>query len=412
MNEIPHDIKPNAPTEQNERIESLDVIRGFAVLGILLMNIQSFSMIGATYLNPTAIEGHQGTNYFVWYFCHLLADSKFMSIFSMLFGAGVVLMARRQEKKGQAVWALHYRRMLGLLIIGLVHAYGFWYGDILVPYAVCGSLVIFLWRLPVRWLVAASVFLILIGAALTALFGVAMLFLSESELAEVTASWRPSGDLVREELSAYRGDWMTQLRHRAESSLVMQGFLLPTMIGWHVAGLMLLGMALFKAGFLSGDRSKPELAGLAIVGMVVGLPLIAWGIHWNESSGWSLKQSLFFGMLPNYFGSTFVALSYICGIGLLLKSRLRTLITAALAPVGRMALTNYLMQTLICTTIFYGHGFAMFGRVDRLQQLGIVAGVWVFQIIFSKWWMSRFRIGPLEYLWRTATYSSLRPIRR
>tara|TARA_R110002049_G_scaffold4601_6_gene32934 strand:+ start:156380 stop:157711 length:1332 start_codon:yes stop_codon:yes gene_type:complete len=392
------------PIRSIDRIETLDVIRGFAVLGILVMNIQSFSMVGATYLNPTATGIHQGAEYLIWYVCHLLADSKFMSIFSMLFGAGIVLMAQRQIARDGAPGRLHYRRMLGLLCIGLFHAYIFWYGDILVPYAVCGSLVYPLWRLPGRWLVAASATLMFIGALIIVLFDWGVSFLSAKELTDVMTSWQPTDDQIRKEIAAYRGPWTQQFAHRAESAIGMQLFVLPTMIGWHIAGLMVLGMALFKSGFLSGDRSVGSLAALMVIGLAGGLPLIAWGIHANEQAGWTLRQSMFLGTLPNYFGSTLVAIGYIAAIGLLMKTVRGKAFLSPLAPVGRMALTNYLMQTVICTTIFYGHGFALFATLNRLQQVGIVVCIWAFQIMLSRIWMKNYRFGPIEYLWRIATY--------
>ena len=400
------------PTRREERIETLDVIRGFAVLGILVMNIQSFAMISSAYLNPTTIEGHEGSNYIIWYVCHLLADSKFLSIFSMLFGAGVVLMAKRQTDRGRRAWPLHYRRMLGLLVIGLVHAYLLWYGDVLVPYAICGALLFPLWRFSCRWLLIASTGLLLIGAAMVVFFGWSMSFLSEAELAEVMSSWQPSADLIREEIDAYQGVWTKQFAHRAESSFFMEAFVFPTMIGWRVGGLMLLGMALFKGGFLSGARSRRLLASMMVLGLGFGLPLIAMGIRANEQAGWTLQPSMFTGTLPNYFGSLLVAVAYIATMGLLMKSSLAKLLVTWLAPVGRMALTNYLMQSVICTTIFYGHGFGLFAKVDRVGQIAIVTAIWVFQIALSKIWMNRFRFGPVEYVWRCASYGQLSPLSR
>ena len=404
--------KTSLPTAGGERIETLDVIRGFAVLGILLMNIQSFAMIGSAYLNPTIVEGHEGAGYIVWYLCHLLADSKFISIFSMLFGAGIVLMANRQTDRGLRAWPLHYRRMFGLLVIGLVHAYALWYGDILVPYAICGALLFPLWRLSAGWLLVVSMVLFFFGAVVVVFFGWSMSLLSEAELAEVMSSWQPSAELIREEINAYRGPWSKQFAHRAESALMMQSFVFPTMIGWRIGGLMLMGMALFKLGFLSGERSKRALAATVLIGLGVGLPMIAMGARANEQAGWTLQRSMFTGSLPNYFGSLFVALAYIAMIGLFMKGSFAKRISRWLAPVGRMALTNYLMQSLICTTIFYGHGLGWFAQVDRLGQIAVVAGVWAFQIVMSAIWMKRFRFGPVEYAWRCASYGRLSQFRR
>lgn len=137
---------PAAPVTAGERIVSLDVLRGFAILGILIMNIQSFSMISAAYLNPTAYGDLTGLNRVVWTLSHLFADLKFISIFSMLFGAGIVLFARRLEAKGLRAGPVHYRRAIWLLLIGLAHGFLLWYGDILAIYGLVGLIVYLMWR--------------------------------------------------------------------------------------------------------------------------------------------------------------------------------------------------------------------------------------------------------------------------
>ena len=154
------------PVTQSDRIVPIDVLRGFAVLGILVMNIQAFSMIGAAYFNPTAYGNFQGLNYAVWLISHLLADSKFMTIFSLLFGAGIVLMSERMESTGRKPTPVHYRRMVILLIIGIAHAYLLWDGDVLYAYAMCGILVFLFRRLKPTTLIVFGLVVIAIGSLL------------------------------------------------------------------------------------------------------------------------------------------------------------------------------------------------------------------------------------------------------
>ncbi|NQZ12499.1 MAG: hypothetical protein HRT35_35545, partial [Algicola sp.] len=158
-----------SPIQQTTRINHLDILRGFALLGILLMNIQGFSMPGAAYLNPTAWGDLQGINLFVWSFSHLFADQKFMGLFSILFGAGICLFADRAEAKYGKSAALHYKRNLWLLLFGLIHAHFIWYGDILYSYALCSFWVYLLRNKSVRFLLISALLCLSI-ASLYSLF--------------------------------------------------------------------------------------------------------------------------------------------------------------------------------------------------------------------------------------------------
>ena len=383
-------IVSDGPVEATARIESLDVLRGFAVLGILVMNIQSFSMIGAAYMNPTAWGTLEGAEGIVWYLSHLLADSKFFTLFSMMFGAGVVLMAERRSDKGMSAASMH--------------SYLFWYGDILVPYAVCGTFVFLAWRLSSRWLLAIAALLVLFSVALTFLLSWSLAYMPESDLADLRQSiWSPKPEQIQHELAVHRGPWLPQFYNRVVVAIAMQTLVLFLMC-WSCCGMMMIGMALYKSGVLTAQRSSRFYASMAIIGLATGLPLIALGVHWKQESNWDFEYSMFSGSLPNYFGSMLVALAYIGGVVLLIRSRVGNVLKNTLAPVGRMALTNYLGQTIICTTFFYGHGLARFGEVSRVEQFGIVLAVWIFQIIASVLWMRRYRFGPVEYVWRTMTY--------
>ncbi|MBT6005462.1 MAG: hypothetical protein HOG79_07060, partial [Prolixibacteraceae bacterium] len=168
------------PTLLSDRIVSIDVLRGAAVLGILIMNIQSFSMIGAAYINPTAYENFEGVNKLVWILSHVFADMKFMTIFSILFGAGVILFTERLKAKGINSIAVHYRRTLWLLLFGLAHAYLFWYGDILVAYAISAFWVVLLRNVKPRSLLIIGLLVFSIASFLYLLTGIGLPYMDEA----------------------------------------------------------------------------------------------------------------------------------------------------------------------------------------------------------------------------------------
>jgi uncharacterized protein len=401
----------SGPVSSTERIGSMDVLRGFALLGILLLNIQSFSMPSIAYVNPTAFGELQGLEYAVWWGCHVLGDQKFMSIFAMLFGAGIVLMTLGGESKTGRSAAIHYRRMLWLILLGLVHAYLLWYGDILFSYGICG---LFLW--PVRhWsakiLIPIGVFLIFVGALPNLLIGLTIPFWPEEAMTEIAKEWQPDQQAIQSELDAYRGSWLDQAPYRSLNALMFQTVGLALWVFWRATGLMLVGMGLFKLGYFQAKWSSLTYGLLALFGFAVGISISAYGVHWNEIRGWSVEQSFFLGGLWNYFGSLFTAIGLVSLILLVYKNRI-LFGQYSLAAIGQTALSNYLLQTLICTTIFYGHGLGYFGYLSRLEQLLVVLGIWAVQCTLSPLWLRYFRFGPAEWMWRSLTYWKRQPMRR
>jgi uncharacterized protein len=401
-----------APISAAERITSIDVLRGFAVLGILVMNIQSFSMIGPAYFNPTAYGDLTGVNRLVWLFSHLLADQKFMTIFSMLFGAGIVVFTSRAEAKGRRPAGLHYRRMLWLIIFGLLHAHLLWYGDILYSYGMCGLLAYLFRRLPPRWLLVIGVAMLCIPFLLSVGIGFTVQFWPEQAIEQAMMGWAPSAEIINEQLAAYRGSWLDQMPSRVVMSLSLQTFAFAFFIGWRAGGLMLIGMALFKLGVFSATRSKVFYGTLVGLATFVGIPAILYGVQRHFDAGWTYEYSMFLGSQFNYWASILVSLGWVGLVMLVCQAPDLRPLTRPLAAAGRMAFTNYLLQTVICTTIFYGHGLGLYGHVSRVEQILIVLAVWVFQLIFSPLWLRYFRFGPMEWLWRSLSYWRLQPMRR
>lgn len=405
------DTTLNAPVSLKERIGSLDVLRGVAVLGILLMNSVCFSMVFAAYENPSVYDDLSGGGWWTWLTLHLFADQKFMTIFSVLFGAGVCIFMERAEAKAHDAWQLQLSRMGWLLFIGLVHAYLIWYGDILVTYAFAGVAIAV-----VRKWKPMTLFLLGLGSALGITLGTLFLFgLTVSYWPpEFIEGMRSSRDLGSDgnivETAAYTGSWGGQLMHRIPTSLGMHLFVIPVFIFWRAAGLMLIGMALYRWGVLSAKRSMKFYSTMVVVGLLVGLPLIGVGVWQKSISGWDPVRQHFVDGNWNIVGALFIACAWIGLVMLVCKNQWFPFARKAIAAVGRMALTNYIGQSLICTYLFYGHGLGWFGQVGRVQLLGIVAVIWIFQIIFSLVWLRFFRFGPLEWAWRSATYMKLQPL--
>lgn len=396
----------------DQRIASIDVLRGVALLGILVVNIQSFSMISAAYLNPAAYGDLSGVHYGAWLVTHVLFEQKFMTIFSLLFGAGIALMADRREARGLSAGAIHYRRMAWLTIFGLLHAHLLWFGDILYFYGICGMLVYPLRRLPRRVLLVAGLGSLAVASMLFVVSGASMTYWPAEQLEAFERDWLPDPQVVDEELATYRGTWLTQMTHRVPTALSFETLIFLTWGLWRAGGLMLIGMALFRERVFSAERSRSFYLSLIGAGLAAGLPLVLIGVVLNQRAGWVATYSLFFGSQFNYWGSVPVSLGYVGATMLVCQTGLVPRLSAALAAVGRTALSNYLLQTVICTTLFYGHGFGLFGSVERGGQILIVVAVWIVQLALAPLWLAHFRFGPAEWFWRALTYVTIPPLRR
>ncbi len=389
-------------TEINKRINSLDLLRGFAILGILIMNIISFSHFGTGYLNPKLGAGIEGYNAWFHGFSHLFADMRFMSLFSILFGAGVMLFSENAEKKGIKVAKYHYRRMFFLLVFGLIHAYLIWMGDILTQYAICGSLVFLLRKAKTRTLIiiASILFTIPILLSLLTYYGT-----PQSMLEDIFSFWTPTQDEIDSETNAYRGSYLDQMAPRVEGALMLQTtqFFFEAM--WRISAIMILGMILFRKGVLSASLPKGWYQRLFVIAFSVGLFISAVGLNRAYQKDWEGIWYMNIGHQYNYIGSLFMALGYI-GLVMLwsLSDSVLPGLKNRLQAVGRMAFTNYIGTSILCITIFYGHGLGLFGKLDRLQQWGVILSIWILILYTSPLILKKYKQGPLEWLWRKFTY--------
>jgi len=393
-----------SPVPNSDRIVSIDLLRGLAVMGILIMNIQHFSMPVAAYINPDAYGDLTGLNRWVWIFSHILASGKFMSIFSMLFGAGVLLFTQRAELKGLNSAALHYRRMGWLLLFGLMHGYLLWTGDILVAYSLCGMLVFLFRNKQPATLVRTAFAFFLVPMLLDLFFAWSMPNWPREAVQSTLESWRPGAEIIEHHLAVYRSGWFEQMELRVPGTIFMQTGYFFMQPFWRVLAMMLLGMALFKWQVLSSGRSSRFYLKMALIGLMTGFLLSGLGVFLNFKNQWSMVFSMFLGEQFNYVGSVGVALGYTALAMLFSKSAGYTGLKSRFSAVGRMAFTNYILMTLFCTFLFYGHGLGLYGSVERKFQVIIVLVIWILMMIISRLWLRRFRFGPLERIWRGLTY--------
>ncbi len=438
-----HQIVPDTPqlAVQLARVDSLDLLRGLAILGIFVMNTWTMSMPQYAYTNPASYSPEwvlgfgfptgnpdewdslrplTGANYWTFAFIHLLADMKFITMFSMMFGAGIVLQSERSRAKGKNPWLIHYLRMLVLLAFGLCHTFGFWYGDILTDYAICGMLLVPLRLLPAGPLMFLGMLMVAMVPAIDyaemhhwfpAFFGRLTTFEND-----MRAHFGAAGhDMYNDwELEVYRSGWWNQIvGHRFQASVLAHTSEFLKWTFWRCGGCILIGMALQRRKFFHGSWTGGAYATLATLATPVGWAIVIMGLQFNTFNGWkdstgSLFDLWHLGMQFNYWGSLLCTTGYISfGVLVALWAAQRPALNLALVPlrsVGRMALTNYLSQTLIATTIFYGHGLGYFGKVSRFQLLPIVLVTWCVQLIASTLWLQHFRQGPLEWLWHSIVY--------
>lgn len=425
------------PVEQSERIFTLDMIRGIAILGILLMNISLFSTPSVLYNDPSILNEFGTINYYVWYLVSWVFEGTQRALFSLLFGAGIILFVSRQEKKFSGVMPADYffRRQLWLIVFSLVDVYIFlWNGDILLDYA-CFGMMLFVFRnwSPKALIIAAGVCVLLMIARenrnlyhnksiiekgetiaaidttttkLTSLQKSALQKMQDlkarNERAAKLKNVQKSIDQVTSSYASvydYRtNDYIDSLARFIYLSL------------WDVLIFMLLGMAFFKLGILTGTAPIKVYAWMCVGGLTIGLSL-SWVLmryHIANDFNWfNFTKSVPFSF--HELSRTPRALGILGLIMLLYKSNWIKGIFSMLRPVGQMAFTNYLMQSLICGILFNAHGFKLYGQLQRYETYIVVLYIWIFQIIFSNIWMRYFLFGPFEWAWRSLTYWQRQP---
>lgn len=400
----------STPSVSAARIETVDAIRGIAVLGILVMNIIGMAYAGASYMNPMLTGGAELWNLLPWAAAEILFDGKMRALFAMLFGASMLLMAEGTPEGRET--PQHLARMAVLLLFGAIHGSLLWPGDILLPFAVAGLL---LW--PLRKLEADQLFfggVLLTALQLAILLGFAVqagTLQAQAVLpgagAETMAAWDnlhallwPSAQQMAEETALMNGDLAGILQLRHQAMLYSRLFLLPFRILAESGGLMLIGMGLYRLHWWRGEFSIAHYWRLARWLIPLGLLASGWMCWWFAASGFSVV-SYFYLNAARLIVAPLLAIGYAALVILAVKRQMLPRLMRRLAACGRMALSNYVGASVLGTLLFTGVGLGLFGQLSRIEVLGVVALVWLLQIFGSRFWLERFRYGPLEWVWRS-----------
>lgn len=425
-----------APVSAGDRIRSLDLLRGVAVLGILLMNITGFGLLPAAYSNPTVAGGAEGLNLAAWLTTTMAFEGTMRGLFSMLFGASIVLLTARMSDAGAGLETaeIYFRRMVWMMVFGIVHwALLLWWGEILFAYSLCGLLLFALRNLPPRLQIGAALALLTISVGFNAIDYRAALreqaAASERRASAAPASlpketialakaWetreahhKPTPEQARDTIALHRGGYLGAVRKQWAFSYAFQWIGLPYWAVFDMIPFMLLGMGLLRLGVLSGQRPVRDYALMAVAGYAIGVPL-----NWVEASHEMASGHSVLAAARSTISYEISRLAMVVGhLGILLslvRSGVLLRVQARLAAVGQMALSNYLAQTLICTFVFFGFGLDQFMRLERHQLYFVVLAIWIAELVWSPIWLARFRFGPFEWLWRSLTYAKPQPMRR
>ena len=427
------------PVSGKDRVGSVDVIRGVALLGILAMNVVAFGWPGEVYGIPILAPDHDWADLTLWAFNHLVFETKMMTLFSMLFGAGLVLMSDRAEGRGAKIRGVYYRRVAWLLVIGAIHAYLIWDGDILVLYASCGFLLYPVRRWSAQRLIVVGVCLNLLLIPLIAGFrfvGVPFMARTAARVeaqvkagekpkwweTKVQEGWReiaktemPKREDFLKSIATHRGPYWGLVKERARE-LIFGHTIGFVFVGWWFAGgRMLIGMGLMKLGAFSARLSQRAYQKMMAIGYGIGLPLMAFDAYHQASHGFFLGRRLWYALdgwpLLIAYGSLPVVFGHIGLVMLIYQKGALSWLTRRLAAVGQMALSCYLFDSIACSTLFYGYGLDFFATLHRPLLYAVVLTIWTMQLLICPLWLERFRIGPAEWLWRSLTYWKVQPMR-
>ncbi|ADV82606.1 DUF418 domain-containing protein [Terriglobus saanensis] len=436
----PHAV---APVDREERISSIDMLRGFSLMGILVMNICDFAYGYSNYtfpintVKPVFNGPHWKVNTIAWFLRWILAEGKMRALFSMLFGAGVILLTERGEKRGAGlkVADIYTRRNMWLVLFGMLHGFLIWGGDILFYYGTCALLFLFPFRnlRAKRLMWIAGIVLALNSALLSGgQFGSAISAKKAADkvnakLAKhqpleekdqdalkkwksVQERWRVPTKKMYEDIAAnQKGYWAAQ-GHAASD--VLRGELKGAYFGfgdWF--GMMLLGMALYRNGFLSGRLSRKTYAWCAVIGLGISWSVVGVGTYVAWKGGFDFFQTNEWTLFPYDVGRVSGALGNAAFLMVLLKSGVFKWALQRIAAVGQMALSNYLLTSISMQFLFTWGPLHWYGYMEYYKIYYVVFCMWTVNLVFSSIWLRYFRFGPAEWVWRSLTYWKKQPMR-
>lgn len=427
------------PVVGQERKGALDTLRGVALLGILLMNIAAMGLPFA-YFNPTIYGGAEGVDLAVWIMNNLFFEGTMRGLFSLMFGAGIILLTSRAEARGGGleVADIYYRRNLWLIAFGIIHGWLLlWFGEILYAYGIAALFLFAFRNLTPRTLIilGALVLASLIPKDIYHYVNTQTAWeeaqaaqqvqeslpegeeLSE-EQQEALDAWKaidedanPSAEKIEERIEGMRGSYFKIIGTISGTLIWFQSSGLYELFFFDAVGMMLIGMAFLKLGIITGERSNRFYLLMIVFGYGIGLGINAYETRLLLDSNFDILVAEKVALTYS-FGRVAMTLGHIGFWMLICRNGWLRWLTNRLAAVGRMALTNYVMHSVFAAFIFTGIGFSLFGALQRHELYYVVAGIWLFQLIVSPIWMKKFRFGPLEWLWRSLTYAEKQPMRR
>ena len=429
------------PVATAERVKTIDIIRGVALLGILMMNIPGFGIDGSAF-NTVLSGSHKNADFITFAVIETFFSGTMRGLFSMLFGAGMILFTinKKDIPGGTTVAEYYYRRLLWLVLFGVLNAYILlWQGDILFYYGLCGMLLFPFRKMRPKWLLVIGIFCIGIGILKTMLW-YPEISKTRATYLEAVAAEKQNKKLTDEQKEA-KTQWLeiekNQKPDTASSNRNIRKMHsnYPTIFSYFIPGnasnetwgmyhglwdmlcMMFIGMALFGWGFFSNKLSTSTyLMGLLIgyaIGIPLGLTMVFKGyVGWFSNIGAYIDQYRVPHWVLGDIRRFFLCIGHACLIMLIFRSRIVPWLMKALSNVGQMAFTNYLMQSIICTWIFFGYGFSVYNNLRYYQLYYVVFAVWVFQLIFSSVWLRYYRFGPFEWLWRSLTYWRKQPMKK
>ncbi len=389
-------------------------------MGILAANIAAFGFPEFAYMTPASMGAPSTPDLIAWTTTFIVIDGKMRGLFSFLFGASMLLVIDRAKANGDDPATVHLRRMAGLFVFGVAHLYLLWWGDILAHYALVGAIAYMFAQLPVRWLIAVGLGCIALqtvelGTLSAYAFDLHAAAQRPGAAARVIANWQsladqfgqPSPTAIARELAVGRAGWTELVAWRWTHAVGPVTFL--TVGGPETLGFMLLGMAGLRSGFLTGQWSRRRYTVIAIAGIAIG---------------WLAYAAIAAFDIGRGFDARYVALSWLTlatplrpltitgyASAIILLARPGGWLTTRISAAGRMAFSNYLGTTVLCTTLFYGYGLGLYGGLTRAQLYLVVVPIWLLMLLWSKPWLDRFRYGPLEWLWRSLSRFAWQPMR-
>ncbi|HEX5169862.1 MAG TPA: DUF418 domain-containing protein [Cyclobacteriaceae bacterium] len=424
-----------APLKLTDRIQSLDVMRGIVLLGILIMNINAMGLMDLAYEDPTIAGGATGWSLITWVTASMFFEGTMRALFSLLFGVGMFVLLDRLEKKGAGIHAanIYFRRLTWLLVFGLIHGYLLlWTGEILYNYALMGFLVFPFRYLTPKKLIGIALFLIVAGTLwdyvdyrknvkLTEQVSIAEKNKAEGkeltkEQNEALEEWKKiqedkSPETVAEFNTNMRKGYFEVVAFVAPLNTHFNEHFPYRYDLWDVLSMMLLGIALFKMKILSAEKSFRVYGLIALIGYSIGLTINYYETKLILDSGFS-----FLGFSKSHityqWGRVPVAMGHIALIMIFCKLPIMNWLKASLSAVGKMALTNYIMHSVFAMFIFTGVGFGLFGQLHRHELMYVVFAIWIFQLIVSPIWLKYYQFGPLEWIWRNLSYLRRHSLRR